>query len=206
MPIVVRVAGSPLIKVDGIDTLAPDEQPYAAKKQANHGWTEALRTSLGGPAMTLAGTVLLDEYTALHQWAAELAQPPNVDKDNQDERLGLPVRLFKGGHDTDARFWFVLGVQLSDEAVRQRTAAVVSTADLRSHVTKEPRDTLRAGVVVNRRTTPNERDVFLWQGLDVVAATYEQVLPALRHMAQHTGNPNLRRLMGEGCDVHGGPE
>ncbi|WP_156354340.1 hypothetical protein [Gordonia sp. HS-NH1] len=205
MPIVVRVAGSPLIKVDAIDDLDDDEKPFASKAGTTASWVMSLKESLGGPAMTLAGTVLLDEYTALHQWAAELAQPPIIDNEKHDERLGLPERLFKGGTDDDARFWFVLGVQLSDEAVRQRTAAVVGTADLRSHVSRGPRSTLRAGVVVNRRTTPNERDVFLWQGLDVVAATYDRVVPAIRHMAAHTSTPKLRRLKGGVCEMEGGP-
>ncbi|KQZ88508.1 hypothetical protein ASD62_03420 [Phycicoccus sp. Root563] len=206
LPIVVRVAGSPLIKVEGFDDLDEQEEKYATRAGSDTAWVGDLVGSLGGlPGRTLAGTVLLDEYTALHQWAAELAQPPHIDPAKGEERLGLPARLFKGGMATDARFWFALGVQLSDEAVRHRTAAVVGTADLRSHVNDAQRTTERAGVVVNRRTTPNEREVFLWQGLDVVAATYERVVPALRHMAAHTANPDLRRLPGErSCTIEGG--
>ncbi len=204
MPIVVRVAGSPLIKVAGIDELAEDEQLHGGTEESTAEWIQSLKESIGGEPMTLGGTVLLDEYTALHQWAAELATPPLLQ--DTHVRLGLQNRLFKGGNDTDARFWLVLGVQLSDESVRHRTAAVVSTADLRSTVNGPKRKTERAGLVVNRRTSPNERDVFLWQGLDVVAANYEEVVPALRHMAKHTADPTKRRFVGEPCAIDGGPE
>lgn len=198
LPIVVRLAGCPLIRVDGFPDLGGRE--LAAKTP----WVVDLKTSLGGRDMTLAGTVLLDEHTALHQWAADLGSVKN--KHNQVVGLGLPVRLVKGGNSSDARFWFLLGVQLSDEAVRHRTAAIVGAADLRRGAGKPPRTSLRAGVVVNRRSTPNERDVFLWQRMDVVQATYEDVLPDLEHAAAHVTSPRSRRVQGAPCPLSSSPD
>lgn len=186
VPAVVRLAGSPL--VDGPDLAT-----------AQGAWADRLREQLG-PKARLVGTVLLDEHTALQQWAADLGMPrvPNGTRD----RLGLPERFVTGvNEETDARFWFLLGVQLNDDGVRHRSAALVGAADLRGGVTSKPR-TLRPrrmGVMVNRRSTPDQREVFIWQGLDVVAATYDDVLPALIHIAEHAEQPDLRRVTGTAC-------
>ena len=195
LPVVVRLAGSPLIRVSGFPDLGGHAGPTVAP------WVKKLKASIGGDHMTIHGTVLLDEHTALHQWAADLVPPPN--SKTPEARLGLPKRLIKGGGPNDARFWFVLGVQLSDEAVRHRTAAIVGAADLRSDVTDTPLRAVRSGVVINRRSTANERDVFLWQGMDVVQATYDEVIPALTHAAAHAANPIGRRIKGYPCPLGG---
>jgi hypothetical protein len=120
------------------------------------------------------------------------------------DRLGLPERFVTGvNEETDSRFWFLLGVQLNDDGVRHRSAALVGAAALRGGVTSKAR-TLRprrTGVMVNRRSTPDQREVFIWQGLDVVAATYNEVLPALVHIAEHADKPDLRRVTGTGCPL-----
>jgi hypothetical protein len=186
VPAVVRLAGSPLIT-------GPDLE------KATYPWVARLREQLGDPT-ALVGTVLLDEHTALQQWAAELDKPANRDAAPGD-RLGLPEQFVAGKEETDARFWFVIGVQLGDDAIRHRTAAIVGAADLRNgvgskHQARRPR---RAGVVINRRSTPYQREVFLWQGLDVVETNYAEVTSALRHVAQHATKPAARRLKGEKC-------
>lgn len=186
IPVVVRLAGSPLI--EGPDAIHDPGE-----------WAEKLDLQLGA-GHQLVGTVLLDEHTALQQWAADLGTLKSAE--NTKDRLGLP-RTFITGSDaqTDARFWFLLGVQLNDDAVRHRTAAVIAAADLRGQVgdaerTASPR---RTGVVINRRSTPNQRDVFLWQGLDVVRSTYEEAIPALAHAAHHAARPDVRRLFDDDC-------
>jgi hypothetical protein len=200
VPAVVRLAGCPLVQ-------GPDLRTVAGA------WVETLKAQLNagpgrqpqGEGMIIAGTVMLDEHTALHQWAADLAAPP--DAKSPRDRLGLPERFVRGTEDGNVtRFWCLLGVQLGDDAVRQRVAAVVGAADLRggdSDVTRSrPR---RAGVVVNRRSTPDQRDIFLWQGLDVVAADYEDVVPALRHAAKHAADLETRRRVSDPCPISGHP-
>lgn len=192
LPSVVRLAGSPLVQ-------GPDLNATPGS------WVDKLRRQLGD-GVTLAGTVLLDEHTALQQWAADFGTP--LDASDTTHRLGLPERFVKGVSDTtDARFWFLLGVQLNDDAIRQRTAALVGAADLHEALSSHARTNRlrRAGVVVNRRSTASQRDVFLWQGLDVVEASYEDVVGALNHAAKHAAQPDLRRVKGEPCAV-GNPE
>jgi hypothetical protein len=194
IPVVVRLAGSPLVEGPDLTTETGD-------------WATKLKRQLG-TANRLIGTVLLDEHTALQQWAADLGTLASAE--TAKDRLALPRSFVSGmSKTTDARFWFLLGVQLNDDAVRHRMAATIGAADLRSMIgerEEQKRRPLRAGVVVNRRSTPNQRDVFLWQGLDVVRGTYQDAIPALAHAVQHAANPGARRIqVDDECTVSGAP-
>ena len=193
IPIVVRLTGSPLVA-------GPD-----LSDRVQEGWAVKLSERLGGSSR-LMGTVVVDEHTALQQWAADLGMLKTAT--SVKDRLGLPASYLSGmDEDTDARFWLLLGTQLNDDAVRQRIAATIAASNLRGMIggavgrTKLPQ---RTGVVVNMRTTPRQRDVFLWQGLDVVRGTYADVVPALEHAADHARKPQARRRAGdESCELGG---
>jgi hypothetical protein len=200
LPSIVHLAGCPLIS--GPDLL-----------EATGAWADRLRARLGekaGESLTrkvrVAGTVLLDEHTALQQWAAEFGSPG--DTPDPSHRLGLPERFVRGMPTKgDARFWFLLGVQLHDDAVRQRAAALIAAADLREGLSPTSSEALhrRAGVVINRRSVASEREVFMWQGLDVVETSYQTATGALAHAALHVLHPEQRRVNGQPCKI-GAPQ
>lgn len=194
LPSIVHIAGCPLIS-------GPDLHV------AQGVWADLLRARLGERAqeplkkVSVAGTVLLDEHTALQQWAAEFGSPG--DATDSAHRLGLPERFVRGMTKGDARFWFLLGVQLHDDAVRQRAAALIAASDLREGLSLTSPETShrRAGVVINRRSIASEREVFMWQGLDVVETSYQTATSALGHAALHVLHPENRRIKGQSCEI-----
>lgn len=147
-PVIVRLAGSPLMKVamDGVD-----------------GIQQAL---------------LLDEYTALRQTVLDLsaAARANVDGDapigTGEQKVvtpGLPAALMRSVLSTRnaymPRYWMFLGAQLSDTGVRLRLLANQITGAAQN----SGQGAVPLGVAINRRSRPADRDVFHWYGLDVVS-------------------------------------
>jgi hypothetical protein len=98
-------------------------------------------------------------------------------------------------------------VQLHDDAVRQRAAALIAAADLREGLSPTSSEALhrRAGVVINCRSVASEREVFMWQGLDVVETSYQTATGALAHAALHVLHPEQRRVNGQPCKI-GAPQ
>lgn len=143
-PIIVRLAGSPLMTV-------------TMKGMTN------LRQAL-----------LLDEYTAVSQTVLDLtaAAQNQSNRNTADFTKGLPPVLTSSNlNPTTAympRYWMFLGTQLSDAGVRLRL--------LSNQITFAQENVMNgvvenvAGVAINRRSRPTDRDVFHWFGLDVVRA------------------------------------
>jgi hypothetical protein len=101
----------------------------------------------------------------------------------------------------DRRFWLLLGVQIPDDAVRHRVAALVAAESIRGLVPNADYEMPRAGVVVNRRSEPAQRDILQWQGLDVVEDDHTAAVDALRHYIGHLKD-NLNRPIGNtGCKL-----
>ena len=141
-PLIVRLAGSPLMNV------AVDD-------------VKSLRQAL-----------LLDEYTALCQTVLDLTatrEPTGMGGGDQNIfTAGLPAALTSSKLSQQSaympRYWMFLGAQLSDTGVRLR---LLANQIMAAHQNSQPGD-VPLGVAINRRSRPADRDVFHWYGLDVV--------------------------------------
>jgi hypothetical protein len=106
-----------------------------------------------------------------------------------------PPSEVRGESNLDSRFWLLLGVQIGDVAIRHRVASLVAASSLRNGLGgfNEP---ARAGVAINRRSEPRDRDVFHWQGLDTVHADCGELLSDLKHNVRHLRAPENRFVNG----------
>lgn len=143
-PIIVRLAGSPLMSV-----------------------------TMEGVA-NLRQALLLDEYTAVSQTVLDLtaAAQNQSDENTADYTNGLPPVLTSSNLKPSTaympRYWMFLGTQLSDAGVRLRLLSnqiTFAQENVKHGVFENV-----AGVAINRRSRPADRDVFHWYGLDVVRA------------------------------------
>ncbi|WP_457099663.1 hypothetical protein [Microbacterium sp. P5_E9] len=157
IPVIVRLTGSPLMDVPQSDEL---------RKTA---MTSAFHHAL-----------VLDEYTAIQQAAADLAL------------TGLPPQL-SGNRSTRGpqRFWMLLGTQLEDSGVRFRVMAPqvlnrLSPTQSTEHSAGEPRPGAgyRAGVLINEKSQTSYRELFFWHDLDAVDARHLSVMADLDGFAK----------------------
>ncbi len=114
----------------------------------------------------LRQALLLDEYTAVSQTVLDLTGGAN------GHEYGLPSVLTSSKLSPPTaympRYWMFLGTQLSDAGVRLRLLANQITF-AQENVLNNVFENV-AGVAINRRSRPTDRDVFHWYGLDVVNA------------------------------------
>ncbi|GFG67924.1 hypothetical protein MKUB_54140 [Mycobacterium kubicae] len=182
LPVVVRLTGCPLAQLPAIGV---DTETKAILHQV---------AQFPRGTYSVGHAALLDEHTGLHHWTAELRESVRLPR----ELVGNRVTR----HDTsnlDRRFWMLLGVQIRDDAVRHRVAALVAAESIRGDIPEAEFETPWTGVVVNRRSEPAQRDIFQWQGLDVVSADHSEVVKALRHYTLHLLDPLSRPVDDENC-------
>lgn len=192
MPIVVRLTGCPLVQGLRVDTTTTEHLIDAQFPGASEG------------VLDVGHAVLLDEHTSLHHWTAELRETIRLPRELVAHEEG------KAQVNGDRRFWMLLGVQITDDAVRHRVAAVVAAHSIRGEKASPKSDDDRphtaldlpwTGVVVNHRSQPAQRDIFQWQGLDVVGGRHNDVQKALRHYTRHLLKPETRPVLDEKCEL-----
>lgn len=158
-PVVVRLTGSPLLDLSALN--------------------DASRRRSEDPPTTKQHALVVDEYTAIQQAAADL------------NGNGLPAALTRGSLRGPQRFWMMLGTQLEDSAVRFRLM-VPHVVDRRSGAaarqTHEPvrGEGYRAGVLVNENSPTSHRELFYWHDLDVVDAAHLDVAADLTALVRRT--------------------
>lgn len=168
LPAVVRVTGSPLMDPPVTAALKPTKE------------SDAIHHAL-----------LLDEYTAIQQAALDFSSQPNS---------GLPAWLTHNKGTCAPRFWMLLGTQVADTGIRLRLMAQLMAAKLstfgdrdsggaaaRGPVSDTSSDSTdaatptpevelgaqqRMGMLLNDKSGTNDRELFLWNDLDVVDGTY----------------------------------
>lgn len=196
-PVVVRLSGSPLMRPPQLSTedgewndlclrllkdlyiALPDEPPDAQD-----------------PELRLAHVALLDEYSAVQHAASEFIIL------NDRVRHGLPAALTGTRGSAFARFWMMMGVQVSDSSIRYRFASqlTVPTAIDGESVKDQPTPS-RAGLVVNWRTDDTVRDLLGWYDFDVVTDRCETFLGDLQHYLRHLKG-DIRKPPGrKACDL-----
>jgi hypothetical protein len=197
-PVVVRLSGSPLMRPPRL-------------WNEDGGWSELCQRLLKDlyiavpdeppnpkdPELRLAHVALLDEYSAVQHAASEFIIL------NDRVRHGLPAALTGTRGTTFARFWMMMGVQVSDSSIRYRFASqlTVPTAIDGESVKDQPTPS-RAGLVVNWRTDDTVRDLLGWYDFDVVTDRCETFLGDLQHYLRHLQSDNIRKPPSrKACDL-----
>ena len=180
LPIVVHLAGAPLLDVDpGVMGLF--DRDVAAVHHA----------------------LLLDEHLATVQFAEDLLDQPGPGQLHKEFLRGSG----KNGP-TSPRFWAFVGTQLADPAIRFRLIANEMRAlgdptlqAARAYAT-ESFDTgeEHGGVVINDWVPAAEREVFRWHGYDVVRGRAHDLIPDLTDFLDQTARRSART---ENANAHG---
>lgn len=182
IPIIVRLTGCPLVSAPQVTV-----DMNAELSKASFPGSQA--------RLDVGHAVLLDEHISLHHWTAELRETIRLPRELIGNELG------NESINADRRFWMLLGVQITDDAVRHRIAAVVAAQSIRSDYADAELETPLTGVVVNQRSEPSQRDIFQWQGLDVIEGYHTDVLSAVRHYTMHLKKPESRPVQDEECSI-----
>lgn len=181
MPVVVRLNGCPLLK---LPPLHRDGRSTELRRQLVALFREQLPSDGAEPALalTVQHALLLDEYAAMQQTAAEFFNyAPDLVSSNA-VRYGLPENITGVDSDLFTRFWTVMGVQVGDSGVRYRFASQLISPKMQSSGGAQPD---RSGVVINRRINSAVRDLLYWYGFDVVTARSEDFVEDLDHYVKH---------------------
>jgi hypothetical protein len=143
--------------------------------------------------------LLLDEYAAMQQTAAEFFNYRPDQATQNEVRYGLPIEITGVDARFFARFWTVMGVQVGDSGVRYRLTSQMMSPTMGSGPLRMVPD--RSGVVINRRMNSAVRDLLYWYGFDVVKARSEDFLADLDHYVKHLQGPQRRSRWEDPCPI-----
>jgi hypothetical protein len=206
VPIVVRLAGCPLATLPPLHTAPRLKQHLlrsfdgALRKQYEPDDFEAKAEVEA--ELDLHHAILLNEYDATWHNSLDLIEAArrgaqDTSRDTHEEvlqqRLSLPHRVASVvGAARWRRFWFLLGVQMQDSAVRNRIMSLTSAVPMTSD-DEAVLNSGRLGVAVNSRLASAERELLQWAGLDVVAGDAVDAAHFegdLEHYALHLNEAN----------------
>lgn len=173
LPIVVRLAGSPLMRLpaiqdeeSGLSPLGQDaflrvrlDGDLARNDEGDTDWVNPV-SKKGLVSARLVHATLLDEHHSIR-----LSLPEVVEAKGE---LALPAEFASAlGGAKFWRYWVLLGVEMSDPVIRYRVVAQILGVGLRAGATDHR--SKRRGVALNRRRL-NLRavEMLAWCGFDVV--------------------------------------
>lgn len=194
LPVVVRLAGCPAVSLPDLASDRTLHQRVSELVPADIG-TRSAPARRPTVQYRLHPAFVLDEYMASVLGATE-----NFLDHLEHARLGLPrwITGAPGGVNARfARFWLVLGAQLSDSSIRQRIVAQITSPSL--HSASPSARPERTGLIVNRRIGRLDGLVMQWQGFDIVRDRCEELTDQLLHYVEHLGHLNLRCEPGRSC-------
>lgn len=202
-PVVVRLSGSPLMGAPRLWTEDGSDWNDLCRRLLKdyHIELPSEPPDLNEPELRMAHVALLDEYSAMQHAASEfLVYQP--DRSNERVRQGLPAALFGTRGSAFARFWMMMGVQVSDSSIRYRFASqmTVPTSIDGESVKKAPAPS-RAGLVVNWRTDDTVRDLLGWYNFDVVTDRCENFQVDLQHYLRHLQSTTHRPAARKRCEL-----
>jgi hypothetical protein len=202
-PVIVRLSGSPLMSAPRLWT------------EDGSDWNDLCRRLLkdyhiempgeppdrNEPELRMAHVALLDEYSAMQHAASEfLVYQP--DRSNERVRQGLPAALFGTRGSAFARFWMMMGVQVSDSSIRYRFASQMTVpTNIDGESVKKAPTPSRAGLVVNWRTDDTVRDLLGWYNFDVVTDRCENFQADLQHYLRHLQSTSHRPAARRRCEL-----
>lgn len=165
VPIVVRIAGSPLMRVTGANTEMRARSSAAQRKS---------------PEPLMRQALAFDEYTAVNQTVLDIVNAM------QSGGGGLPAALTGDTAPGIRRFWMLLGAQIADPAIRMRLFAQGFSPAIYIDGKTAGEDgqdlAVSAGVVVNRRSSAGDRITPQWLALDVVEGDLSSLVGPLSEL------------------------
>ncbi|MEW5982593.1 MAG: hypothetical protein AB1806_09505 [Acidobacteriota bacterium] len=214
-PVVIRLVGAPLVAPPLTpkdhpslwQVLEPLREDATAFAQWEHdSATEAEVRQRIEDGIQLHSAVLVNEHDSVLHSAIDLCESSSLGA------LGLPTEFVRNSQHWN-RFWLLLGVQIQDNAVRQRIANLVSVLPTKEYEFR-PRSLGRGGgapageyahlmgadrcckgLAVNTLSTQVGQDLLFWSGIDVVskpddvgsvkASSFDE---DLEHYASHLEN------------------
>jgi hypothetical protein len=202
-PVVVRLSGSPLMSAPRLWTEDGGDWNDLCKRLLKdyHIELPSEPPDLNEPELRMAHVALLDEYSAMQHAASEfLVYQP--DRSNERVRQGLPAALFGTRSSAFARFWMMMGVQVSDSSIRYRFASQMTVpTSIDGESVKKAASPSRAGLVVNWRTDDTVRDLLGWYNFDVVTDRCENFQVDLQHYLRHLQSTTHRPAARKRCEL-----
>jgi hypothetical protein len=199
-PVVARLSGSPLMAVPALwhEDGQWNDLCRVILKQYNQDVPEEPATA-HDPELRLVHVAMLDEYSAMQHAAVEFFTYGGGDQPEW-RRTGLPVALSMSRSPCFARFWMMLGVQISDSSIRYRFASQLAAPEnMESRPPGKIRYPKRAGLVVNWRTDDTVRELLGWYNFDVVVDRCESFQGDLQHYVRHLQIAPRRGKAREAC-------
>lgn len=208
LPFIVRLSGSPLVKLPRIEALARragksalaslseeiQEVVYSSDATDVDSWDEAARaaasirardnkTEMNGYRRHLEHGLLLEEHHALQLSFPEVSG---------NSRRALPRELTGKKGAKYWRFWTLLGVQTSDDAIRYRLIAQIIGGQLKRAEVYEGTEYAQGGVALNRAGTLTSRahELLRWSDFDIVEVEAPEATEELLHYVQHLVKAN----------------
>jgi hypothetical protein len=180
-PVVVRLSGSPLMSAPDLWTEDGDWNDLCRRLLKDlYLQLPTDPPNLREPELRLAHVALLDEYSAVQHAASEFIIL------NDRVRHGLPSALTGTRGSAFARFWMMMGVQVSDSSIRYRFASQMTVpTNIDGEAVKAQPTPNRTGLVVNWRTDDTVRDLLGWYNFDVVTDRCETFQRDLQHYLRH---------------------
>jgi hypothetical protein len=202
-PVVIRLSGSPLMAAPRLWTEDGSEWNDLCRRLLKdyHIDMPTEAPDLNEPELRMAHVALLDEYSAMQHAASEflIYQP---DQSNERVRQGLPAALFGTRGSAFARFWMMMGVQVSDSSIRYRFASQMTVpTNIDGESVKNPPTPNRAGLVVNWRTDDTVRDLLGWYNFDVVTDRCEVFQVDLQHYLRHLQSSTHKPAARKTCEL-----
>jgi hypothetical protein len=202
-PVAVRMSGSPLMRAPRLWT-EDGQWNDLCRRLANHYRIQLLdeAPNLSEPELRLAHVALLDEYSAMQHAASEfyIYQPGSDSSDRV--RRGLPAAITGTRSSAFARFWMMMGVQVSDSSIRYRFASQMTVpTSIDGESAKNTHTPKRAGLVVNWRTDDTVRDLLGWYNFDVVTDRCENFQTDLQHYLRHLHSGTHKPAARKTCEL-----
>jgi hypothetical protein len=201
-PVLVRMSGSPLMNAPRLWTEDGDWNDLCRRLLKHYNLQMPTELpDLNEPELRIAHVALLDEYSAMQHVASEfyIYQP---DRSHERVRHGLPAALTGTRGSAFARFWMMMGVQVSDSSIRYRFASQMTVPrNIDGESVKNPPTPSRAGLVVNWRTDDTVRDLLGWYNFDVVTDRCEKFQGDLQHYLRHLQSSTHKPAARKTCEL-----
>lgn len=185
MPFIVKLAGSPLVDLPGINDWEESRSPFASQVVRVANPKEQLDAPAAGrstedhlePQFYLSHALLLEEHHSLRYSLPEVVK---------ESGRGLPLSLSCNVMNGHWRYWTLLGVQMSDPIIRYRLISQMISAGLLQEASPGYRRPNHSGVAINRNhLSARASDLLLWSDFDLVKADCETLTPELEHYVRH---------------------
>jgi hypothetical protein len=208
-PLVIRLAGCPLVKLpENFYKFAEDKNASDFAGEFFSRIHRFLHADAGDAPdkkkddalrkrLVLQHAVMINEHDAITQSAIDLIQSSESPGRSERESFRGLHADFAASIVESSRFWMLLGVQIQDNAVRHRITTLISSLPaLEPAGQMAPENdsgsavdgvstVMQNGLAVNRNLSPLEKDLLFWNGFDIVEGDINDFADDLAHYTVH---------------------